>query len=210
MVALLKQSNIIPFPACDAPTQGKSNEWYTPAYIIEAARKVLGTIDLDPASCEQANQVVRATRFYSAKDNGLAQEWRGNVWLNPPYGRVNGSGASVIRMFVTKLVDEYETGKIEQAILLTTVQTNCTWFQLLWNYLICFTDSRVHFIKPMNGILAPDGRTSHTLGTALVYLGPNEQAFIDNFRDFGHIAKSIAGPRRDTVQATLWEGNHTR
>jgi hypothetical protein len=39
------------------------NEWYTPVKYIEAARRVLGNIDLDPASCEAAQTTVRARQF---------------------------------------------------------------------------------------------------------------------------------------------------
>jgi hypothetical protein len=35
-------------------------EWYTPARLVEAARAVLGTIDLDPTSCEVAQRLVKA------------------------------------------------------------------------------------------------------------------------------------------------------
>lgn len=64
-----------------------SPEHYTPSPYTEAARYVLGAIDLDPASCERANSTVRAAQFYSAKDDGLAQPWRGRVFLNPPGDR---------------------------------------------------------------------------------------------------------------------------
>ena len=37
-----------------------NNEWYTPPVFIEAARAVMGSIDTDPASCETANQNVKA------------------------------------------------------------------------------------------------------------------------------------------------------
>lgn len=59
-----------------------NDEWLTPPELL--AR--LGDFDLDPCS-----PVVRpwatAAHHYSVQDNGLAQPWRGRVWLNPPYGR---------------------------------------------------------------------------------------------------------------------------
>ena len=202
MIAFAKPNNLIDFPQ----PQGKSNEWYTPARYIEAAREVMGGIDLDPASCELANRTVRATRYFTIEDDGLTQSWNADsLWLNPPYGRVNGSGKSVIRMFVTRLVHEHRAGNVKQAILLTTVQTNSTWFQMLWEYPICFTSNRVAFVKPINGRLLADGRTSHTLGTALVYLGPHEQTFIDVFSKFGTIAKRVSQPRQTVTPLSLWE-----
>ena len=47
-----------------------NNEWYTPHKYIEAAREVLGEIDLDPASCAFANQVVKAKQFFTKR-----REW---------------------------------------------------------------------------------------------------------------------------------------
>jgi hypothetical protein len=62
-------------------------EWYTPPKYIELARAVLGEIDLDPASSEKAQEAVRAKRYFTAADQGLRHEWRGRVWLNPPYAQ---------------------------------------------------------------------------------------------------------------------------
>src|SRR4249920_3702239 len=49
----------------------ESFEWYTPKKFIEAVRKVLGAIELDPASSEHANRNVQATTFYDETVDGL-------------------------------------------------------------------------------------------------------------------------------------------
>jgi hypothetical protein len=65
-----------------------SVEHYTPTEVVEAAREVLGEIDLDPASCEAAQKVVRAAHWIGLPEDGLAVHagWTGRVFLNPPGG----------------------------------------------------------------------------------------------------------------------------
>jgi len=60
-------------------------ELYTPPIIIEAARDSMGSIDLDVASCSEANEVVQAAQYLTKSDDGLNAEWEGNVWCNPPF-----------------------------------------------------------------------------------------------------------------------------
>jgi hypothetical protein len=64
-----------------SPVMGK-DEWLTPPEILAQ----LGAFDLDP--CAPAVRPWNmAERHYTAADDGLAQEWAGRVWCNPPFGR---------------------------------------------------------------------------------------------------------------------------
>lgn len=99
-----------------------NNEWYTPAKYIELARKVLGTIDVDPASCEYANRTVKAKTYYTADNSGLEKEWHGKVWMNPPYA------ADLVQKFADKMVCEYEAGNTSEAIVLVNNATETQWF----------------------------------------------------------------------------------
>ena len=73
-------------------------EWYTPPEIVGLARSAMGGIDLDPASNEWAQGWIKAATWYGEEQDGLAQEWAGRVWMNPPYSRGR------IAKFVDKLL----------------------------------------------------------------------------------------------------------
>lgn len=154
------------------------NEWFTPTEYVEAARKVIGEIDLDPASSEMANETVQAKAFYAAKDDGLSQPWYGRIFLNPPYGRLAGE-------FINRLETEYAAGEVKSAIAL--VNAHCTdteWFQALWDHTLCFTDHRIDFDSA-----GRDKTSTSTHGSVFVYLGDDRERFAKVFAQFGAIVR---------------------
>jgi DNA N-6-adenine-methyltransferase (Dam) len=155
----------------------ESNEWYTPGHYLEAARAVLGAIDLDPASNPSANLTVKAEKFFTIDDDGLSKEWQGRVWLNPPYGGMSGP-------FTERLVEQFCNGTVTSAILLVNSNsTDAGWFQSLWDYLLCFTNHRINFVSPI------DAQSGSTHGSVFIYLGPDRERFIAEFAQFGAIVE---------------------
>lgn len=151
------------------------NEWYTPACYIESARRVMGSINLDPASSLIANKRVGATKIYTQEDDGLQYEWSGNVWMNPPYAQ------PLIMHFVSKLA---ESEKVNQAIVLVNNGTETAWGQTLLKACssVCFPQGRIKFIDPEG-----NPGQSPLQGQMIAYIGSNTDAFRTEFAQYGTV-----------------------
>lgn len=196
--------------AVNARHSKDSPEWYSPGDIVEAARKVMGSIDLDPASHEEANQIVRATRFYTAESNGLLHEWCGNVFLNPPGGLVNE--------FWRKAKLEWQHSRLKQMIYigysleqLQTLQQSGDIGMTAFEFPICVPKTRLAFIENNAKRLERLAKVDHenelrvrqgkkpkkrsnkadspTHGNFITYIGPNIDAFAFHFQKFGAVRK---------------------
>lgn len=120
-----------------------SNDWGTPPDHVEAVRRVLGEIDLDPASSDRAQRIVRAHRHYTVADDGLARTWKGRVFCNPPYSQ------PLCARFVAKFVDEVQSGRVTKGIILLNASTDTAWWHdLASRYDACFTRGRMAFLRP--------------------------------------------------------------
>ena len=152
------------------------NEWFTPEIYIEAARKLMKTIDVDPASTEIANQIVKASKYYSIKDDGRLQEWDGNVWLNPPYSQ------PLITEFCNLLIEKFKNGETKQACVLINNATETEFYQNMMKHCeaICFIKGRVKFIDK-------EGNSTGTplQGQTILYFGDNTKDFSFIFSEFG-------------------------
>ena len=119
-------------------------EWVTPSRIIEAARHIMGAIDLDPASSHEAQRHVKAGAYFTKESSGLDYEWNGRIWLNPPYK------AGLVSKFVDKLIAEMQACRVTQAIMLTNNATETLWAQRLVEsrmvHCIALLKGRVQFL----------------------------------------------------------------
>ncbi len=159
-------------------TNTGNNEWYTPQSYADRARRVMGGIDLDPASSAEANKVIKAESFFTRTDNGLKKKWSGRVWMNPPYSQ------PAIAHFCEKLVNGYKAGDVNQAIVLVNNATETKWFQLLLGVAaaVCFPAGRIKFWSP-GALAAP------LQGQALIYCGTRKSAFCDEFSNYGKVCR---------------------
>jgi ParB family chromosome partitioning protein len=152
------------------------SEWYTPPAYLDAARATLGSIDLDPASSPVAQRFVKAKKFLTINEDGLASEWRGKVWLNPPYA------AGLVEKFVAKLCGHLESGDVSAAVLLTNNATETKWFQgaIGRASALCFKEGRIKFLDE-------EGEEANTplQGQVFVYFGGEPQRFCGAFKEFG-------------------------
>lgn len=156
-------------------------EWYTPDYIVEPARRVLGTIDLDPASSRQANRTVKAKKFFDAATDGLEQDWFGNVFVNAPGGK--RAGESLPLAFWRHLVWHYDECYVKGAIWVGYSLEQLQSFQkpnlrgpLMFP--ICIPKRRIPFVGK---------GTSPTHANYIAYLGSDPEKFKAYFSDIGEV-----------------------
>ena len=156
-----------------------SEEWYTPSEYIDAAKLVMGGIDIDPATNETAQGIIQAKTFYTKQQDGLQHDWFGRLWLNPPYGKQCVA-------FVSRAINQFEIGNLDEGILLlNSNSSDSSWWQPLWDYTLCFFNGRINFYS-LDGEL----KNNSTHGTCFVYLGTkHRQEFKDTFGKLGAIVR---------------------
>ncbi len=110
----------------------KDLEWRTPQELYEYLDGIF-SFTLDP--CTSEDNPLGTPKFYTPKEDGLAQSWRGEkAFLNPPYGREYPK-------WVKKAYEEVYEGQCVLAVLLLPARTDTKAFH---NY--C-TRGEIWFLK---------------------------------------------------------------
>lgn len=162
--------------------------WYTPIDILARAFKVLGPIDLDPASDAFGNARVGARYFFTEEQDGLTTPWPencGTVWLNPPGGKLRNR--SKTELFWRRLVAHRDAGFLDHAIFMAfsleaAQSTQRDGMGGIMRFPVCVPAKRIAFVSKEGAGNAP----SHS--NAIVYVpgrADKTEAFRANFSDLG-------------------------
>lgn len=151
------------------------DEWYTPLWLINRVQDFYQHDFLDPATCIDAQQFIKATTTFDKFNNSLILPWYGRVWLNPPYSQ------PLIQQFTLKLLSEYQSQNVIEALLLVNSCTDTKWFYQIAKNCSCRLDisGRLHFWHPTK----KSDKPRH--GQTLFYFGQRTTEFSTHFGDIG-------------------------
>lgn len=169
---------------------GGKVDYGTPLEIVDAAREVMDGIDLDVASAPYWNRQIKARRYYHVnrstrwyqppRVDPLRVPWTvdgtvdgrpARVWMNHPYGyRENWD-------WVSKLVQEFEAGRVLEAICLTWAEQSTAWGKLLRRFPRWFPEKRIAHLDPETMEPVSGGPK----GSMATYLGPKFARFAEVF-----------------------------
>lgn len=92
-----------------------SYEWETPKHLFDSLDSEFD-FNLDPCA---SHFNAKCSRYFTEEDNGLTQDWKSVVFMNPPYGRR-------ISAWVHKAYNESQKGALVVGLL--PARTDTQWF----------------------------------------------------------------------------------
>lgn len=155
----------------------------TPESVLDPVRSFYGgVIPLDPCSNKWSR--VDALRSYTVEDDGLAQSWDDDAFINPPWGRGD------IIQWARKGVAEFHAHHRQQLFWLPCYPET-RYSKLLYRHCtaVCFWGERVN--HPCHGKLD----SGSMWPTQLIYLGARFDEFCDVFGDHGTVMQVMAPHR---------------
>lgn len=104
----------------------KSDLWETPQELFDRLNAIH---HFNTDVCALPNN-AKCADFYTPEQDGLAQEWKGSCWCNPPYGRE-------ISRWVEKAAKSFA-----KVVMLLPARTDTKWFH---DY--CLPFGKIEFIR---------------------------------------------------------------
>lgn len=101
----------------DLMFSSKTDKWATPQWLFDALNEI-HHFDVDVCA-DESN--AKCAKYYDELKNGLAQDWQGVCWMNPPYGRTIGQ-------WVRKACESAMTEKCSKVVCLLPARTDTKWF----------------------------------------------------------------------------------
>lgn len=178
----------------------QSQHWGTPLKYINAVKKVLGRIILDP--CSNEFSLVNAEIEYRLPvHDGLTETWNyPTIYVNPPYG-IDKERGTTIKGWLAKCAHAYEDYNSEVLALVPIAANTAHWKKYVFTKAksICFLyDTRLKFLE--NG---KDSGKGAPMACAMIYWGNNPLKFYEVFIEYGAvvdisnlIGESIGSDRR--------------
>ncbi len=146
---------------------GKSNEWYTPAYVF----KSLGChFDMDVAH-PVIGKYCNVPTLYKLTEKGLESDWVGFVWMNPPFGNQKCK-----YLWIDKFISH------GNGIALFPDRTSTTWWQHLAKESDCHlqVSGKIKFVNEF-GVVGE----SPSNGTTLFAIGGRAKNALLNAQEYG-------------------------
>lgn len=99
-----------------------SDDWSTPKSLYSILDEEFH-FTMDPCPLRGIDEI-----------NGLSIEWKGNIFINPPYSNVKG--------FLAKGMEELNSGRVDILVYLLAARTDTKWF-----HEYCYNKAEIRFIK---------------------------------------------------------------
>jgi phage N-6-adenine-methyltransferase len=128
--------------------------WATPSHVF-AALDAEFTFELDVCATPKN---AKCARFFTTKEDGLAQKWTGSVWMNPPYQR------RVLELWVAKAAREAAYGATVVALIPARPDT------IWWHEHVMAQATEVRFVR--DRLKFGDGRAPAPFPSAIVVYKP--------------------------------------
>lgn len=159
-----------------------SQDWGTPPKYVDAVRRFLGKIYLDPCSNEKS--IVNAkTEYALPKTDGLKASWDfKTIYVNPPYG-LDKQRKTSIKHWIKKCAEANNLHGSEVLALIPVAVNTKHWKQYIFGKAsnICFlADTRLKFINGAHDKGAP-------MACAIIYWGNDSKKFYDHFSKYGAV-----------------------